>query len=65
MSKMSDLSYDLQQAAMIIADHNYDLRMENEALRKEIKELRTVLEKITMKAVEKARRDTLGNCGND
>ena len=65
MSKMSELSYDLQQAAMIIADHNYDLRMENEALRKEIKELRTVLEKITMKALEKARRDTLGNCGND
>jgi regulator of replication initiation timing len=65
MSKMSELSYDLQQAAMIIADHNYDLRMENEALRKEIKELRTVLEKIAMKAVEKARRDTLGNCGND
>jgi regulator of replication initiation timing len=65
MSKMSELSYDLQQAAMIIADHNYDLRMENEALRKEIKELRTALQKITMKALEKARRDTLGNCGND
>lgn len=65
MSKMSELSYDLQQAAMIIADHNYDLRMENEALRKEIKELRIALQKITMKAVEKARRDTLGNCGND
>ena len=65
MGKMSELSYDLQQAAMIIADHNYDLRMENEALRKEIKELRIALQKITMKAVEKARRDTIGNCGND
>ena len=65
MGKMSELSYDLQQAAMIIADHNYDLRMENEKLRQEVKDLKIALHRMTIKAAQKARRDTIGNCGND
>jgi cell division septum initiation protein DivIVA len=65
MSKMSELSYDLQQAAMIIADHNYDLRAENEKLRQEIKELKATLQRMTLKAARQARRDMIGDCGND
>jgi regulator of replication initiation timing len=55
MSKMSELSYDLQQAAMIIADHNYDLRAENEKLRQEIKELKAALQRMALKAARQAR----------
>jgi len=51
MSKMSELSYDLQQAAMIIADHNYDLREENKRLKWEIVELKAALESMTLRAM--------------
>lgn len=51
MSKMSELSYDLQQAAMIIADHNYDLREENKRLRKEVLELQAALQRMTIRAM--------------
>jgi len=65
MSKMSDLSYDLQQAAMIIADHNYDLRAENEKLKEEIVYLKATLRKMVLRAARQARRDTIDECGND
>jgi len=55
MSKMSELSYDLQQAAMIIADHNYDLREENKRLRHEIVELKATLQRMTIRAMANER----------
>lgn len=56
MSKMSELSHDLQQAAMIIADHNYDLREENKRLKWEIVELKAALESMTIRAMHIERK---------